>query len=53
MRYFVDGGILFIKGFCGEPLRYLSSEEALAAMAEVVQENVASTKGGRSCTNNC
>ena len=34
-RYFVEGGILFRKGFNGEPLRCLGTPEAQSIMQEV------------------
>ena len=34
-RYFVEGGILFKKGFNGEPLRCLGTSEAQSVMQEV------------------
>ena len=34
-RYFVEGGILFRKGFNGEPLRCLGTLEAQSVMQEV------------------
>ena len=34
-RYFVEGGILFKKGFNGEPLRCLGTPEAQSVMQEV------------------
>ncbi|OMP00134.1 Integrase, catalytic core [Corchorus capsularis] len=35
VRFFVDNGILFRKGFTGEPLRCLSAAEAIKVMAEI------------------
>ena len=37
-RYFVEGGILFQKGFNGEPLRCLGTPEAQSVMQEVHAE---------------
>uniref|UniRef100_A0A2N9EZU9 RNA-directed DNA polymerase n=1 Tax=Fagus sylvatica TaxID=28930 RepID=A0A2N9EZU9_FAGSY len=45
LRYFVEGGTLFRKGFHGEPLRCLSPSESQMVMKETHTENVREHQG--------
>jgi hypothetical protein len=48
LRYFVEGGTLFRKGFHGEPLRYLSPSESQMVMKETHAEECGEHQGKKS-----
>ena len=52
-HYFVEGGVLFQKGFNGEPLRSLGTPEAQAVMQEVHAVNVGTIKARSDFFSSC
>jgi hypothetical protein len=52
-RYFVEGGILFRKGFHGDPLRCLSLAESQTVMKEAHPESVENIKARKDYTSCC